>query len=279
MHIKFLFTIFLLTQSISLLSQDIIDKFYCIKFGDKINNPRKIKKIESTEYHRLFKIKGVRSIFCFDTLGRLEKHFIYSNKATELIKFYSTKTDTTIVKKKTNSLIKDNNIVYTSESSNIFYYMYGILYRIEHLSKQYKCVNENFCYSDSSISFEEQFNNFTYLHTYTHMYDTFCNCNAVVKKEFLIKAPQIIDTTDNTLYRNNSNDRDIYIFNSNNVITDIIRISKSGFVGIPYIEENGVGISHIKFTNFDEHGNWTRSYFILGNKRKFLSKRKITYYE
>lgn len=36
----------------------------------------------------------------------------------------------------------------------------------------------------------------------------------------------------------------------------------------------------IKYDKFDKHGNWTRSYYVQENgRRKFRSKRKITYYE
>ena len=177
-------------------------------------------------------------------------------------------------------MLKKNKITNTSEFTTIFKYKYGHIHEIEYCPKGHEGTkNNNFFFTDTSIIYEEYFNGFTYQHMYTYMHDEYCNCIAVIKKEALIKIPQYIDTTDNALYRISSSDRDLYIFNTDNILTDIIRISKSGFIGVPYIEENGVGISHLKFTDFDKHGNWTRSYFILGNRKKFISKRKITYYE
>ena len=273
----------LLLSSIStpqLLAQDIIDKFNRIKFEEAIKNPKKFKEIKITKYHSFFQLKGEHSHFYFDTLGRMEKCYIYGRNSYELTKNDFIITDSLSIRTTTNSLVKDNNIIHTSQHSMYLKYKSGRLFEIKYCHKGFECTkNNNFCYSDSSISYEEHFYDFIYQHTYAYMRDDFCDCYAVVKKESVVKLPKNIDTTENRIYKNNSADRDIYIFNSNNILTDFISISKDGFIGIPYTEKNGVGVSHIKFTNFDKNGNWTRSFFILGNKRKFRSKRKITYYE
>jgi hypothetical protein len=35
---------------------------------------------------------------------------------------------------------------------------------------------------------------------------------------------------------------------------------------------------HIKYSNFDKYGNWTKSYFITEKGKKVRSKRKIQYW-
>jgi hypothetical protein len=36
---------------------------------------------------------------------------------------------------------------------------------------------------------------------------------------------------------------------------------------------------HIKYSNFDKHGNWTKSYFVTKKGKVFRSKRKIDYWK
>lgn len=63
----------------------------------------------------------------------------------------------------------------------------------------------------------------------------------------------------------------------NNTITDKLFWYKKN-VG-PSCYDESLSKVHIKYNGHDKHGNWTRSYFISNGKRKFRSKRKISYCE
>ena len=68
-----------------------------------------------------------------------------------------------------------------------------------------------------------------------------------------------------------------YVYNQHGQLTDVIQEyhDTSIFYGdVPAWRKK----IHVKFSNFDKHGNWTRSYFITEKRRLLYSKRKIKYW-
>jgi|GEM_PF-309134 len=67
----------------------------------------------------------------------------------------------------------------------------------------------------------------------------------------------------------------------NGKLTDIIRdCDGSGgvFMGVYFWSKDRPDKMHIRFSNFDRHGNWTRSYFVTEKGKRLRSERRIRYW-
>ncbi len=72
-----------------------------------------------------------------------------------------------------------------------------------------------------------------------------------------------------------------YVYNQHGQLTDYtkenpgINIFYSDVPSWSLTRQNKI---HVRFSNFDKHGNWTKSYFITEKRRLLYSKRKIKYW-
>ena len=75
-----------------------------------------------------------------------------------------------------------------------------------------------------------------------------------------------------------------YMYNNTGQLTDFIHevINNDNELvvlsGVVIYSRNNTNKSHIRYSNFDKHGNWTRSHFITEKGKVFRSKRKIEYW-
>jgi hypothetical protein len=72
-----------------------------------------------------------------------------------------------------------------------------------------------------------------------------------------------------------------YIYDKSSNLTDCITDvshTKSKYIGGKTVDKNANKL-HIRYSNFDRHGNWTKSYFVTKKGKVFRSKRKIDYWE
>jgi hypothetical protein len=88
-----------------------------------------------------------------------------------------------------------------------------------------------------------------------------------------IHQMEIKNVTDTTFYT--------YLYNQSGQLTDYIQESNNNEViysdVVPY-SKNKMNKIHIKYSNFDKLGNWTRSTFITEKGKVFRSKKKIEYW-
>jgi hypothetical protein len=88
-----------------------------------------------------------------------------------------------------------------------------------------------------------------------------------------IRKMEIKNEIDTTFYT--------YLYNQFGQLTDYIQESNNTEViysdVIPWSNKKMNKI-HIRYSNFDKHGNWTESYFITEKGRVSRSKRKIEYW-
>lgn len=73
-----------------------------------------------------------------------------------------------------------------------------------------------------------------------------------------------------------------YLYDENERLTDVITEShndseiKGTIMGV-VCWNSEMNKYHIRFSNFDKHGNWTKSYYMTEKGKVFRSKRKIKY--
>ncbi|MDH6354626.1 hypothetical protein M2132_000954 [Dysgonomonas sp. PH5-45] len=73
-----------------------------------------------------------------------------------------------------------------------------------------------------------------------------------------------------------------YIYNSFGQLTDCIQESNDSEViysDVVVWNNKKMNKVHIRYSDFDKQGNWTKSYFITEKGKVFRSKREIEYYE
>lgn len=71
-----------------------------------------------------------------------------------------------------------------------------------------------------------------------------------------------------------------YLYNNENVLTDIIVESSNGssFMTVIVWDIETCNKYHIRFSKFDDRGNWRKSYFLTKNGKALRSKRKLKYF-
>jgi hypothetical protein len=97
-----------------------------------------------------------------------------------------------------------------------------------------------------------------------------CKYNEEKQKIYKI---EIRNDTDTTFYS--------YMYNQSGQLTDNVQESNNNEVVysdvVPWSNKKTNKI-HIRYSNFDKHGNWTKSYFITEKGKALRSERKIEYY-
>jgi hypothetical protein len=94
------------------------------------------------------------------------------------------------------------------------------------------------------------------------------------EKKQKVQKLEIRNETDTTFYS--------YAYNQLGQLTDCIQESNDNEViysDVVVWSNKKMNKIHIRYSNFDKHGNWTKSYFITEKGKKFRSKRKIEYYQ
>ena len=93
------------------------------------------------------------------------------------------------------------------------------------------------------------------------------------EKKQKVQKLEIRNETDTTFYS--------YVYNQSGQLTDYIQESNNNEVvysGVVVWSNEKMNKVHIRFSNFDKRGNWTRSYFITERGKVFRSERKIEYW-
>lgn len=93
------------------------------------------------------------------------------------------------------------------------------------------------------------------------------------EKKQKIRKLEIRNETDTTFYS--------YVYNQSGQLTDYIQESNDNKVvysGVICWSNEKMNKVHIRYSNFDKHGNWTKSYFITEKGKMFRSERKIEYW-
>ncbi len=81
------------------------------------------------------------------------------------------------------------------------------------------------------------------------------------------------NTVDTTLHS--------YFYDENNHLTDYViknNDEKTIFTGVVCWSDAMMNKVHIRYSNFDKQGNWTKSYFVTEKGKVFRSRRKIEYW-
>ena len=97
-----------------------------------------------------------------------------------------------------------------------------------------------------------------------------CQYNEKKQKERRLK---ISGRTDSTFFT--------YMYNQSGQLTDVIQESHDPevFYGdAPFWNQTRGNKIHIKYTDFDKHGNWRKSYYITEKRKILKEKRKIKYW-
>lgn len=93
------------------------------------------------------------------------------------------------------------------------------------------------------------------------------------EKKRKIQEIEIRDKTDTTFYS--------YVYNQSEQLTDYIQESNNDEViysDVPPWSNKKMNKVHIRYSNIDKRGNWTKSYFITERGKVFRSERKIEYW-
>lgn len=226
-------------------------------------------------YSKKMEIKGIKQIIektydkwrvisFFDTEGLLLQRISYYKKELRFdVKYDYTVTDTLLeIRRITlfNINAENNTLIdrYYYTSSNQCY-----KYRVSFSESD----NNPFYYEDNFVYYEGMLVSYTQgknsVTKFIYKY------NEKKQKERKLK---IINETDTTFYS--------YMYNQSGQLTDYIQKSNNNenvYSGVVWSNEKMNKI-HILFSNFDKHGNWTKSYFITERGKVFRSERKIEYW-
>ena len=88
-------------------------------------------------------------------------------------------------------------------------------------------------------------------------------------KKQKIQEIRILNGIDTTYYS--------FQYNQYGQLSNYIQKSKGATYSDIICWSDSMDKLHIRYINFDKHGNWTKSYFVTKNGIKFRSKRKIEY--
>jgi hypothetical protein len=227
-----------------------------------------IKKI--TEYSKIIVRvitfpKRVKIVSSFDEKGfLLRKTHYYKNKIQVDYDYEYSISDTLLVIRGKYQYPNDK-----TEGYIVYKYYYNSLkqcYRFEvffspNLSAP-AVFGDNFTYKNNQIQSYEWHNNY-----YTTIYKYFYANNGAqqIKKSYSVSGDSICvdnDWSNISIYENGK-------------LTNFIR--DGGVFGEPCWDETLMKV-HIRFSNFDKQGNWTRSYYLTEKGKVFRSKREIEYW-
>lgn len=205
----------------------------------------------------------------FDKKGFILQEINYYKKEIKSsYKFDYILTDTLLEIKRTNQISKNVN---NQKIERYFYTTSGQCYkhRVFFLSLENPShFGDNFVYEDGKLVSYTEANDWQKRNNLSseivYKYD---------ERKQKIHQMEIKNVTDTTFYT--------YLYNQSGQLTDYIQKSNNNEViysdVVPFSKKKMNKI-HIRYSNFDKHGNWTRSYFITEKRRVFRSKRKIEYW-
>ena len=232
-----------------------------VDFRSKIRENKGVKKI-TRKTSAKWKV-----ISFFDKEGHvLQETHAYKKEMMSDFRFHYTVTDTLIETRRVNRIFDDyidslriNRYYYNASNQCYKFNVYfSTIDQIDHLS-DFNSIDD-FVYEDGMlISYTQgaSRNIFKY--------------NEKKQKESRLEIRDY--ASDTTFYT--------YVYNQHGQLTDFtkedhdINIFYSDVPSWSLTRQNKV---HVKFSNFDKHGNWTKSYFITEKRRYLRSKRKIKYW-
>jgi hypothetical protein len=261
---KQIFIIIFLTLSFDALSYLDYKDFFSLE-----REMRGVKKI--TEKGR-FKSK---TVFYFDKEGFLLREINYhKNKIWADFRYEYSISDTLLeIKSK-----EYRNINNEPESYSIHKYYYNSLkqcHRVEFFSSKNLespfVWKKNFIYKDNKL---QSFDHYINIDIFANCWDKYIYVYEDNQKTELYYTYEDSVLVDNAPFKITS------IYN-NGKLTDCISEQSAGRIHIV----SGIGSfnspgnkEHIRYSNFDKRGNWTKSYFITEKGKVFRSKRKIEYW-
>ncbi len=201
----------------------------------------------------------------FDREGHvLQETHAFKKEMRSDYRFHYTVTDTLIEARRVNKIIRNGS--YASDTLRIDQYYYNASNQCYKRSIYYSIIND---YSDFY-----SMDNFVYEDGMLISYTQGSTKNILKYNEKKQKESRLeIYAADTTFYT--------YVYNQHGQLTDFIKESHdtSIFYGdAPTWNDTRGNKIHIRYSNFDKHGNWTRSYFITEKRRLLYSKRKIKYW-
>ena len=225
-----------------------------------------------------------QTVSYFDNEGfLLRKINYYKNKMRSDYRYEYSMSDALLEIKEKEYLNINNN----QESYIIHKYYYNYIkqcYRVESYSskdlEKPGGILDNFIYKDSLLQYYERG---TFPHTDEHPSSKtlyiYNNRKQMIRKlnidyasiDMLLYSPDFA-STDTTFYS--------FVYDKEGRLTDFITESsneRAVFTGVICWSREKVNKLHIRYSNFDRRGNWTRSHFITEKGRVFRSKRKIKY--
>jgi hypothetical protein len=156
---------------------------------------------------------------------------------------------------------------------DMYYYDLGQCYKFRRYSSEELNVpsffGDNFIYKNGLLVSYER-NNILRKNRNGLPINVICEYNDKRQKIQELEIPNKIDTI---FY--------CFAYNQNGQLTDYVK--KNGtkgyvFTGVVCWSNKMLNKVHIRYTDFDERGNWTKSYFITEKGKVFRSKRKIEYW-
>jgi len=133
--------------------------------------------------------------------------------------------------------------------------------------------------------------NFIYIDNQLQSYETYSDTTLQMKTTYTYSENQTIKRTDHyydiivpvddsITFVSKSGVSTVFLtsFYENGKLTDEIHVGEDAIVGIIWYSANEQNKSHIRFSNFDKRGNWTKSHFITEKGRVLRSKKKIEYW-
>ncbi|MEA4975896.1 MAG: hypothetical protein VB046_09195 [Paludibacter sp.] len=231
-------------------------------------------------FSKTSKYKGVKKVIektfdewkvvsAFDKEGFiLQEINYYKNEIKSSYKFDYILADTLLEIKRTNQINKN---VKNQKIERFFYTTSGkcYKYRVYFLSLDNpSLLGDNFLYEDGKLVSYTEANDWQKRNDISS--EIVYKYNERKQK---IHQMEIKNVTDTTFYT--------YLYNQSGQLTDYIQESNNNEViysdVVPY-SKNKMNKIHIKYSNFDKLGNWTRSTFITEKGKVFRSKKKIEYW-
>jgi hypothetical protein len=254
---RYTFIVIFLAVSFNALSYLDDKDFFSLK-----REMRGVKKITENSFLRW------KKVLFYDKEGFLLREVnFYKNKIKADFRYEYSISDTLLE-------IKYRNINNEQESYSIYKYYYNSLkqcYKVKSFSSVDLENTEgglyNFIYKDSllqsfeahSFRSETDFDKYVYIYEDNQITELYCT----YEDSILLDNPPFKITS---------------IYN-NGKLTDYISEQSAGRIGSGLSSFNSLGNKvHVRYSNFDKRGNWTKSYFITEKGKVFRSKRKIEYW-
>jgi hypothetical protein len=274
MKIQFLIVLLFIGAK-SIYSQDMIDDF--IDLRDSKNTC--IKKITEKSFSRW------KTIYLYDSTFFLIRQLnYYKNQPRADYRHEYTIIDSMTVRKTKEHLNINNN----KESHTVYKYYYNFrkLCKMEiYLSSDSLSVPsilaDNFIYHDSLL---QSYERGRFPHTKKDPPDKILyiyNDAKQMIKELICNDISPIVALHSPDFASKDTLSHSFIYNEKGQLTDcIIETSdkRGAFTGIVCWSNSTMYKAHFRYTDFDKHGNWTKSYFITERGKVFRSRRKIEYW-